>query len=221
MTGAAPTAGSGRRSTSSRSTDQPTVPFPEAARGLLRDTIIAAVDQLARSRGWAATTMTHVAEVAGVSRQTVYNEFGSRQALVEAYLTREIDDLVTEAEHAVRANAHDPVAALQAAFGLFLKLASDEPVIRIIVSDTQNGQLVSLLNQLGHAIAHDRIAYLITDVWPQVGSVDAALVADSLVRLAISHAVSPNADPETTTRDVTRLLRPLLVELIGPPPFSP
>lgn len=193
------------------------VPFPEAARSLLRDTIIGAVDQLARTRGWAATTMTHVAEVAGVSRQTVYNEFGSRQALVEAYLTREIENLVGEAEYAVRANAHDPAAALQTAFGLFLKLASDEPVIQIIVSDAEHGQLVTLLNRLGHAIAHDRIAGLITEVWPQVDAPDAALVADSLVRLAISHAVSPVADPETTTRSVTRLLRPLLVELIGPP----
>lgn len=192
------------------------MPFPEAARGLLRDTIIAAVDQLARSQGWPATTMTHVAEVAGVSRQTVYNEFGSRQALVEAYLTREIENLVTEAEQAVRANAHDPVAALHSAFGLFLKLASDEPVIQIIVADNRNGQLVTLLNQLGHAIAHERIARLIAGVWPQVGAADAALVADSLVRLAISHAVSPIADPATTTDNVTRLLRPLVIELIGP-----
>jgi AcrR family transcriptional regulator len=161
--------------------------------------------------------MTHVADVAGVSRQTVYNEFGSRQALVAAYLTREIENLVAEAERVVRANAHDPVAALRAAFGLFLTLASDEPVIRMIVSDTDSGQLVALLNQLGHAVALDRIAGLITEVWPQVDTSDATLLADAVVRLAISHAVSPTSDPETTTRDVTRLLRPLLVELIGGP----
>jgi AcrR family transcriptional regulator len=191
------------------------VPYPEAARGLLRDTIIDAVDTLARSRGWAATTMSQVAEVAGVSRQTVYNEFGSRQALVEAYVTREVESLVAEVEIAVREHADDPSAALLAAFGLFLKLASDEPIIRIIVADADSSHLMRLLTNLGTSIADDRIARLITDVWPQAGREDAELLADSLVRLAISHAVAPAADPETTSRNVTRLVAPLIRDILG------
>ncbi len=192
-----------------------TVPYPDAARGLLRDTIIAAVDELARSRGWSATTMSQVAEVAGVSRQTVYNEFGSRQALVEAYVTREVENLVAEVESAVREHADDPSAALLAAFGLFLRLASDEPIVRIIVADAESSHLMRLLTNLGTSVADDRIARLITDVWPQVGSEDAELLADSLVRLAISHAVAPATDPETTSRNVTRLVGPLIREILG------
>lgn len=220
MTGVVRTAESAKRSTSSRppsdSRPHAVSPYPEAAHDLLRDTIIAAVDQLARSRGWPATTMTHVAETAGVSRQTVYNEFGSRQALVEAYVTREVENLVTEVEHAVRAHADDPDAAVHAAFGLFLKLASDEPVIRIIVADAEDGQLIRLLTNLGCAIADDRITKLIVDVWPQVAVADAELLADSLVRLAISHAVSPTTDQDTITRNVTRLVRPLIAEILTP-----
>lgn len=212
MTGAARTAGSEKKSTSLKSD---TVPYPEAARGLLRDTIIGAVDSLARSRGWDATTMSHVAEVAGVSRQTVYNEFGSRQALVEAYVTREVENLLAEVEIAVREHADDPSAALLAAFGLFLKLASDEPIIRIIVADADSSHLMRLLTNLGTSLGDDRIARLIVDVWPQVGNADAALLADSLVRLAISHAVAPAGDPETTSRGVTRLVRPLIEEIFG------
>lgn len=192
-----------------------TVPYPEAARGLLRDTIIDAVDELARTQGWPATTMTHVAEIAGVSRQTVYNEFGSRQTLVEAYVRREIDNLVTGVENVVRANADDPQTAVSAAFGLFLKLASDEPVIRIIAANAEPGPLVQLLTKLGVGIADDRIARLITSVWPQVTPTDAELLADSLVRLAISHAVSPTYDPETSTRNVTRLVQPLIAEILS------
>jgi AcrR family transcriptional regulator len=218
MTGAAPTARSGRRSTSSRSKadrTSTTVPYPAAARGLLRDTIIDAVDELARTQGWPATTMTQIAEIAGVSRQTVYNEFGSRQALVEAYVRREIDNLVTEVEHVVRANADDPEIAVHSAFGLFLRLASDEPVIRIIVADSDPGPLVQLLTRLGLGIADDRIARLIMEVWPQVAAADAELLADSLVRLAISHAVSPMSDPATVTRNVTRLVKPLIAEMLS------
>jgi AcrR family transcriptional regulator len=159
--------------------------------------------------------MTHVAATAGVSRQTVYNEFGSRQALVEAYVRREVANLVTEVEHVVRANADAPDAAVQAAFGLFLSLASDEPVIQIIVSDAEDGQLIRLLTDLGSAIADDRITRLIMAVWPQVDLADAELLADSLVRLAISHAVSPTTDPRTASRNVTRLVRPLIAEILG------
>lgn len=222
MTGAARTAASARKSTSTKSNNDRAkrsaaepVPYPEAARGLLRDTIIDAVDTLARSRGWPATTMSQVAEVAGVSRQTVYNEFGSRQTLVEAYVTREVESLVAEVETAVREHADDPSAALLAAFGLFLKLASDEPIIRIIVADAESSHLMRLLTNLGTSVADDRIARLITDVWPQAGTEDAELIADSLVRLAISHAVAPAADPETTSRKVTRLVGPLIKEILG------
>jgi AcrR family transcriptional regulator len=181
----------------------------------LRDTIIAAVDELARSRGWAATTMSQVAEVAGVSRQTVYNEFGSRQTLVEAYVTHEVEGLVAEVETAVHEHADDPSAALLAAFGLFLRLASDEPIIRIIVADADSSHLMRLLTNLGTSVADDRIVRLIVDVWPQFSTQDAELLADSLVRLAISHAVAPAADPETTSRNVTRLVGPLIHEILG------
>ena len=159
--------------------------------------------------------MTHVAETAGVSRQTVYNEFGNRQALVEAYVRREVESLVTEVEHAVRAHADDPDAAVEAAFRLFLQLASDEPVIRIIVADSADGHLIRLLTNLGCAIADDRITKLIVEVWPQVPPADAELVADSLVRLAISHAVAPATDPDTTVRNVARLVHPLIAEILG------
>ena len=159
--------------------------------------------------------MSHVAEVAGVSRQTVYNEFGSRQALVEAYVTREVENLLAEVETAVHEHADDPSAALLAAFGLFLKLASDEPIIRIIVADADSSHLMRLLTNLGTSLGDDRIARLIVDVWPQVSTADAELIADSLVRLAISHAVAPAADPDTTSRGVTRLVRPLIEEIFG------
>ena len=77
--------------------------------------------------------MSDVARAAGVSRQTVYNEFGTRQALVQAYVLREIEALIGEVEAHVRAHADDARAALSGAFALFLKLASDEPLVRIIV----------------------------------------------------------------------------------------
>lgn len=190
------------------------VPYPAAARTLLRDTVIGAVDELVRGRGWAATTMSDVAVAAGVSRQTLYNEFGSRPALVEAYVAREIESLVAEVGEAVRAHADDAHLALRSAFELFLKLASDEPVVRAIVADAESEELTRLLTGLGTSLAADRIAELIPRVWTQVSAQDAQLLAGSLVRLAISHALVPTADPGVVAEGIGRMLTPFVDQIL-------
>lgn len=194
------------------------VPFQTAARNLLRETVVRAVEDLVRTRGWTATTMSDVAAMAGVSRQTLYNEFGSRQALVEAYVTREIESLVAQVTEAVRANADDAHRALRAAFDLFLKLASDEPVVQLIVKDAEGGELHRLLTELGQALASEQVGTLIPEVWPQVAPHDAQLLAETLVRLAISHALLPTREPAATARDMQRVFAPFVDELLGRPP---
>jgi AcrR family transcriptional regulator len=193
------------------------VPYPAAARSLLRETVLTAVDDLARSRGWSATTMSDVAAAAGVSRQTLYNEFGSRTALVEAYVAGEIEAIVARVAEAVRSNAEDAHRALDEAFALFLRLASDEPVVQIIVSNAEDGELHRLLTGLGQHLATDRIAHLIPEVWPQVGADDALLLSESLVRLAISHALVPTHAPEDIAAGVGRMLAPFVDEILTPP----
>ncbi|TAM88791.1 MAG: TetR/AcrR family transcriptional regulator [Jatrophihabitans sp.] len=216
MTGAARTAGFARRSTSKRrGASRSTSGFAAATRDLLHRTVLEAVDRSVRAQGWAATTMADVAAAAGVSRQTLYNEFGSRQALLEAYLRREVDCLLVSVEQAVRSRAGDARAALEAAFGIFLELARDEPLIRAIVADAEGGELVQLLTSLGRALAVDRVGALIAEVWPRVSGQDAALLTDAMVRLAISHALVPVADPGRIAHEVVRLVGPFVDEAIG------
>jgi AcrR family transcriptional regulator len=192
----------------------PAVPFQAATRTLLRGTVMGAVNELVRSRGWSATTMADVATASGVSRQTLYNEFGSRSALVEVYIAREIQTLVERVSAAVRADAEDAHRALRHAFALFLQLASDEPVVQIIVADADTGELHQLLTGLGQRLAAATIAELIPEVWPQVGATDARMLSDTLVRLAISHALAPGDDPDRTADAVGRVLAPFIDELL-------
>jgi AcrR family transcriptional regulator len=181
----------------------------------VRERIVDAVDELVRSRGWEATRMADVAAAAGVSRQTVYNEFRNRDELVQAYVLREIEALVGSVENHVRAHADDARQALSGAFGLFLKLASDEPVVRIIVADAAPDEVIRLLTATALTVATTRVSALIVEVWRQVGATDAALLAESLVRLAISHALSPTTDPDETADAVTRMLGPFVAEILG------
>ncbi|MGV9938267.1 TetR/AcrR family transcriptional regulator [Streptomyces sp. NPDC003401] len=68
------------------------------ARESLLDAAFAA---LAR-RPWAAVRMVDVASAAGVSRQTLYNEFGSKEGLVRALVRREADAYLAGVERALR-----------------------------------------------------------------------------------------------------------------------
>ncbi|WP_454333126.1 TetR/AcrR family transcriptional regulator [Streptomyces glaucescens] len=68
-----------------------------AARESLLD---AAYTALAR-RPWSAVRMVDVAAAAGVSRQTLYNEFGSKDGLARALVRREADGFLAGVERAL------------------------------------------------------------------------------------------------------------------------
>src|SRR5690349_17924774 len=91
-------------------------PYPVAARALLRDSLLDAAGSLLRDRSWGEVTMADVARTAGVSRQTLYNEFGSRPEFAEVYVLREADRFMTAVETAIGEAAPDAERALGAAF---------------------------------------------------------------------------------------------------------
>ncbi|WP_330307187.1 MULTISPECIES: TetR/AcrR family transcriptional regulator [unclassified Streptomyces] len=71
-----------------------------AARESLLD---AAYTALVR-RAWSAVRMVDVAAVAGVSRQTLYNEFGSKEGLARALVRREADAYLVGVDRALAAH---------------------------------------------------------------------------------------------------------------------
>ena len=75
--------------------------YPVAARALLRDTLLDAVGTLLDERGWSDVPMAEVARRAGVSRQTLYNEFGDRTGLAAAYVLREAQSFLADVEEAI------------------------------------------------------------------------------------------------------------------------
>ncbi|MFD7130083.1 TetR/AcrR family transcriptional regulator [Streptomyces sp. NPDC059894] len=68
-----------------------------AARESLLDAAFTAVTR----RPWAAVRMVDVAAAAGVSRQTLYNEFGSKDGLARALVRREADGYLAGVERAL------------------------------------------------------------------------------------------------------------------------
>jgi AcrR family transcriptional regulator len=191
--------------------------FAEASRTLLRDSILDAVGELLAEKPWTGVTMAAVAKRAGVSRQTLYNAFGNREELAQAYLMREAGRFLAAIEEAVRGNAGDPRRALASSAELFLSLVGTHPMVRAL--STQEGEeLVALATVRGGALLTgmtDQLGELIVATWPQVDPEGARLLAATLVRLAISHAVLPTAPPEETAADIVRILGPFIDELLG------
>ncbi|HRI97380.1 MAG TPA: TetR/AcrR family transcriptional regulator, partial [Nocardioides sp.] len=81
----------------------------------MRERVLEAAVTLTTDDGWAHVTMARLAEVVGVSRQTVYNEVGSKPALAEAMILRELDRFLGLVTVAFDAHPTELVEAIRAA----------------------------------------------------------------------------------------------------------
>lgn len=194
-------------------------PYSVAARELLRETLLDGARDLLQDRSWAEITMGDVATAAGVSRQTLYSEFGSRAEFAQAFVLRESEMFLAAVEAAVNAHLDDPAAALSAAFDVFLSAAEEHPLIRAVVSgDGTADSLLPFITTQGKPVvqmASDRLAEVILSGWPQVDRQDACLLADCVVRLAISYAALPSGSAEVTAASVTTVLEPFIERVVG------
>ncbi|MFF6997204.1 TetR/AcrR family transcriptional regulator [Streptomyces sp. NPDC008313] len=100
-----------------------------AAREVLLDAAYAA---LAR-RPWSAVRMVDVAALAGVSRQTLYNEFGSKEGIARALVRREADAYLAGAERALASHA-DPWERLVATAEWTVSAARANPLVRALLT---------------------------------------------------------------------------------------
>jgi len=155
--------------------------------------------------------MADIAAAAGVSRQTLYKEFGSREEFARALVLREGDRFVAAVEGAMDAHLEDPTAALLAAFRLFLTVAAEDPLMRAAIAGAD--EMLPLMTTQGQPLVErstERLHAAIISRWPQVSIHDAALLAECLVRLAISYATLPAGPAGMTAASITELLGPYI-----------
>jgi AcrR family transcriptional regulator len=194
------------------------VPYAELTRGLLHDRMLEAVSELLGDRPWSKVTMAAVAGRVGVSRQTVYNTFGSRQELARAYVEREADRFLAGVDIAVSENAARPRDALAAALSIFLGAAREHPLVQAITSTDGGDELLPLVTTRGGPLVDhvtEHLTGLLVETWPVLRPRDAAPIADALVRLAISYAALPAGEPGQTAQTIARILGPSVDELLG------
>jgi AcrR family transcriptional regulator len=184
--------------------------FHARVRRQIREDALDVTYRLVEERGWGAVRMTAVATAVGVSRQTLYKEFGSKEQLGAALLLREAQRFVDGVAEEIRRHT-DVVAAIEASLRFGLGHGTANPLLRAVLSGSLDGgddtmlPLMTVDSEPLMVLAGQVMREYITSRAPELDIEDVRITADAVVRLLVSHLLLPLDDQETTVRRLTRL----------------
>lgn len=203
---------------------EPALPYRAAARQLLRESLLDAARRLLEDRPWAQITMSDVARAAGLSRQTLYKELGTRDEFAQQFVIREGARFLDVVEGAILAHLDDPKAAVANGLEVFLTVASEDPLVRMLLEDDGTGGMLPLITTQSRPVlewASSRLFGAMRIGWPGVDDNDGQLLADSLVRLALSYVTMPRRSPRESAAAVASLLAPYVERVLALPHRQP
>ena len=126
----------------------------------LRDDLLDAAAELIAQRGYKGVRMQDIADANGVSRQTVYNEFGYRMSLTQALMLRDHERYLDGVDDAL--SSHDDLhEAVAAAVSFSLRTAADDPLKKAILTGAGSEDLLPLFEDGGNRGYLDPSWYLI------------------------------------------------------------
>lgn len=187
--------------------------YAEASRGLLRAMVLDAMHDLLLSRDWSSITLSDVAGAAGVSRQSIYNEFGSRHGLAQGYALRLADRLVDAIGVAIDGNVGHADAAFLQGFRHFFATSAADPLVISLLTGAAKPDLLQIITTDSAPII-TRCSARLTDAllgsWIPIGAQDAGVLARAIVRLAISYVSMPPEADHDVAADLARLMAPFV-----------
>ncbi|MCU1693354.1 MAG: TetR family transcriptional regulator [Frankiales bacterium] len=186
-------------------------PLRASFRRKVRDTALDVVRALVLEHGWDGVRMGEVARRTGVSRPTLYKEFGDRQGLGEALLLQETERFLVGVQQVVADHAADPATGVLQAVRYTLDEATRSPLLHAVLTSTR-GDDVGLVPLLATSapLLRRAVEVLVAALGPLLpGTPPEVLgeVADTLVRLCVSYLVQPAGDPEETSQKLARVAR--------------
>lgn len=182
---------------------------PESIEQRLLDAAVEA----ATIHGITKLSMGDVARRAGLSRQTLYRYFPSKDALVAAVVGAETTTLIEQVVGAA-ISVDDPRASLEAALGTAFRLLRDHPLLDRLLRTEPESLLPLLTTDGSPAMVQVRtvVELLVAERSPAAVADDPVALrrfADVLTRLIISYAVSaPDDPPEVVAHYLSMFLIP-------------
>lgn len=182
--------------------------FRDSVRTLMRDRLLDAAASITAADGWAGVTMAKVADEVGVSRQTVYNELGSKPRIAEALVMRELDRFLDIVR--TRMAAEDElVEALRSACEGTLEAAASNPLMRAILESAHTGgsDLLPLLTTDAQGLigtATDVVLETLAEQGFTTGltETEQRTAVDSVIRLVLSNVMQPAKPPAVAAADI-------------------
>jgi AcrR family transcriptional regulator len=182
-----------------------------------RDALLDAAYDVVVAGNWQNARMLDVAATAGVSRQTLYNEFGSKDALASALAIREAQRFI-DGTNRFLDDMHPgaPVEAVAAATEWTIREASNNPLLKAVLTD-DTSELLPFLTTRGEAIigaARSNIESYWRSHWPEIPAVDVALAAETVARLTVSYLVLPSDGPDGSAEAIAARMSTLVERLL-------
>lgn len=183
----------------------------------MHERIVEAAVRLTGEVGWSQVTMAKLADVVGVSRQTVYNEIGTKPRLAEAMILAELSRFLDVVTLAFDQHPDDLIEAIRQAARGVLEHAKDNQLLHAVVSATHGADTELLPLLTTHAESLLAAAKMVIrqrmapyDVRLDAQRLEAAI--DMVVRVVLSHVMQPSASSADTSEDIAwiaeRVLRP-------------
>lgn len=188
-------------------------PFSQRVRESLREQLLAAAAELLPDNGYQRLRMADVAAAAGVSRQTVYNEFGGKEALVEAVALRTTAEFLEGIDARLRA-APDVLSGLRDAVGYVLRHAGENRLVASMVGGREAEDMLPFLTTKSQPVLRpsaELISGHLRDRIPEMDRAQSELIAENTVRLVFSHLVLPTGPPGRVADDLVRFIAPAIV----------
>lgn len=166
----------------------------DVRRGTWRERMVHEASTLTRTEGWHTITMARLADRLGVSRQTVYNEIGTKQQLAEALVMRELEGFLTVVTTAFANEPDDLIEAIREAARQVLESAQANPLLHAVISASHGAEssLLPLLTTQSEPVL-DAFRAVIRD---NVAGYEIAIpddrleiLIDGIIRLVLSHVI--------------------------------
>lgn len=175
-----------------------------------RDRIVAEARHITTTDGWHAVTMARLGAAVGVSRQTVYNEVGTKTDLADLMVGNELSEFLTLVEGAFATFGGDLHAVVVAAVSSVLDFARDNDLIRVVISATHGGddELLPLLTAHSQpliATAKAVVSGQLDRLKLSLSPWELGVLSDGVVRMILSHVVAPDQSTEETAEAVAWL----------------
>ncbi|WP_410595185.1 TetR/AcrR family transcriptional regulator [Amycolatopsis sp. lyj-23] len=190
--------------------------FTERTKASLREALLDAAADLLPDRGHAGLRMADVAAKAGVSRQTVYNEFGNKAALTQAVALRTASEFLDGIRQRFE-TADGLLAGIHHAVVYTIEHARENRLVAAALGTEAGEDLLPLLTTRGEPIlsaAADLAAEQYREFEPGLSAEAAALLAETAVRLSLSHLVLSTHSATEAADAVTAVLEPAIRQFI-------